>query len=127
MIETAEQAAHRIARAAEREELATLRREMALATKELAAAREQRDRYERGLKAFARFVDSPNVSPADAREWLIETVTELLDGLEATCPICSTHVHEGACVVDEDEGDEGEDEPVTCDACGDTRGACIHV
>lgn len=118
-----ELAAVREAHTAERQELATLRREHAIVTKELAAAREQRDRYERGLKAFAKFADAPNVSPADAREWLIATVAELLDGMEAECPVCGTHVHEGACVGDDDEDN---DEPQVCDACGDTRGTCIH-
>jgi DNA repair exonuclease SbcCD ATPase subunit len=114
--------------AALRTEAATLRREHDLVTKEMAAAREKRDRYERALKAFARFAaPDSELAAADADEWIVETVAALLDGQEAECPVCSTHVHEGACVGDGGDEDSEDDEPQLCDACGDTRGTCIHL
>jgi hypothetical protein len=135
MIETAEQAAHRVARDAERQELLTLRREHTIVTQELAAAREQRDRYERFLHAIV----SPCSRVAlldkmDLGEWAAEQAQTLLDGGEAECPNCCTPLHEGACVGegDDEEADDYDKEPglmsflPECQACGDRRGTCSH-
>lgn len=99
-----ELAAVREEAAALRREAFTLRAEHAIVETQRDDAREQRDRYERALKAMARFAaPDSDIAHADFDEWVVETVAALLDGMEAECPICSTHVHEGACVGDDDE------------------------
>ncbi len=96
--------------AALRTEAATLRREHAIVAKDLAAARDQRDRYERALKAFAKWTSESCefgvLATCDALEWVAAQSDEVLDGQEAECPMCGTHIHEGACVGDGGEGDE---------------------
>lgn len=93
--------------AALRREADTLRREHGIVTSDLFVARQTRDRYERGLRAMASKENIDKWCEAlltmDVIEWVQLTATALLDGQEAECPVCSTHVHEGACVGDGDD------------------------
>lgn len=62
-------------------------------------AEQRAARYERGLRGIAR----STLTGADFGDWVQATCEELLDGGEAECPLCSTPIHEGACVSDNPE------------------------
>lgn len=109
---------------------------------ELNKLREKVDRYERFLRALAdkQMVEGKwcnELLVMDVVEWASETAAALLDGQAAECPLCSTPLHDGACVgVGDEEGDDAENDDeesdwseMQCRVCGctdlDCRG-CIE-
>jgi hypothetical protein len=55
-------------------------------------------RYERALRAIA----GCTLMGADFGDWVQAVCTDVLDGMEAECWICGTHVHDGLCVGEEE-------------------------
>jgi hypothetical protein len=56
-------------------------------------------RYERAIRA----IEKCTLLGADFGDWVQSVCTDLLDGLEAECWNCGTHVHDGPCVSEDSE------------------------
>ena len=67
-------------------------------------AEERATRYERALKA----IRGCTLTGVDFGDWVQACCEDVLDGLEAECWNCGTHVHDGPCVGNSEEDAEGQ-------------------